>query len=293
MDIVKRFNEIFSNRKLFTKIVLIISILFITLLLLLKGFSPWIGILIFLWITFTVVNFTKLYTILSSFIWLILFSILLILSISFFFVNTNSKNSTNNVPKLTPEECKPYAEQYDGKVLNISGENLIGSIGISIDPEECRLIGRYIITFTADLPENPEERIAGGYPYNYIVLLRGSSNAERKYSGGGVLSVVRRNGMSLPDAFSDSISISDYYMESGTYYDGGSSNFYWTYLIDTDFSKDRYEKIFKEVYFDIVDGLPFIEVTDEGDGFTSSSINHERAEIDGDIVKSFKLTISE
>jgi hypothetical protein len=42
-----------------------------------------------------------------------------------------------------------------------------------------------------------------------------------------------------------------------------------------------------------VDGLLFIEVTDEGDGFTSSSINHDRAEIEGDIVKSFKLTISE
>lgn len=293
MDIVKRFNEIFSNRKLFTKIILVISILLIALLLILKGFSLWIGILIFLWIALTVVNFTKLYTILSSFIWLILFSILFILSISFFFVNTNSKNSTSNVPKLTPEECMPYVEQYDGKVLNISGENLIGSVGISIDPEDCKLIGRYIITFTTDLPENPEERIVGGYPYNYIVLLRESSNAERKYSGSGVLSVVRRNGMSLPDAFADSISISEYYVEPGTYYDGESNNFYWTYEISTNFSEERYEKIFKEVYFDIVDGLPFIEVTDEGDGFTSSSINHDRAEVEGDIVKSFKLTISE
>ncbi len=293
MDIVKRFNEIFSNRKLFIKIILVISVFLITLLLILKGFSLWIGILIFLWIALTVVNFTKLYTILSSFIWLIFFSILLILSISFFFINTNSKDSTSNVPKLTPEECKPYAEQYDGKVLNISGENLIGSIGISMDPEECKLIGRYIITFTTDLPENPEERIVGGYPYNYIVLLRESSNAERKYSGSGVLSVVRRNGMSLPDAFADSISISEYYVEPGTYYDGESINFYWTYEINTNFSEERYEKIFKEVYFDIVDGLPFIEVTDEGDGFTSSSINHDRAEVEGDIVKSFKLTISE
>lgn len=267
----------------------------ITIILLILGLFSLVRLtLLILWVIWCVIIFSinkgKIRLLLPL---RFIFYVFLIFSFMFIFLWPGSafNNIQNEAVQLTSEECQPFVEAYDGKVLNISSDGLQGTIGIKIDTSEggCKLKGWYNVLLSYNLPQNPYKRDAG-VAYNYIVMLRKPDDQERtKYDGHGVLSPVYKNFYSLPDPFADSIARSNLYYtdEPAT-----STRFFsWGYELETNFSEQRYQQIFEESKLEIVDGLDYVEEEYDEGNIYSWGINHERAAVDGEIVKSYSLTI--
>lgn len=277
---------------------LALALISLILLVIFIGFTLWFWIALVLWILFTLIFYFRLFsffTITTASLWIV-FSVFLIVSILFMFIgdkpSSTKSSKTSSSKKLTAEECKPFIAKYDNKLLKISGEGLVGQIAIKIDATNCKLKGYYVATFTSDIPQNPDTSFYGSPPYNYIIRMHEPSDTSRGDNDYGALSPAYANAGTLPAPFTESQALSTFYRPQNTP-DGPTNNFYWHYTIDTNFSEDRYQQIFTDNVFEVVDGLPFIETTDEGNGIKGYSINHDRAEKDGKIIKTINLTISE
>ena len=291
----KVYEKIKRDRKLLILILLILAFLMLLIFFLVVGLKLWFWISLALWILFFF-GFFKFFIKFSLKLWLIFFLIIFIFSVGTM-VSTHSKVSKSTgvtTQKLTATDCKPYFDKYNDKVLKISGDNIVGSIGIKITPQDCQLSARYIITFNAELSQNPSsDPLASATKYNYTVNLHKTSQTERGDYGVGALSLVRQNPMTLPSAFSDSKVVSEYYRQPMDTNNGPTSSFYWSYEKIGTFSQARYQEMLDINVLEVVDGLPFLEKTAYANGTFSFSINHEKAEKQGNIVKTFNLTISE
>ncbi len=267
------------------------------MLLIFIGFTLWFWILLIIWIVFYLIFFAKiivLFKITQIIMW-ISFSVLILITIIFMFVggaSSGKSSGSSQGKKLTVEECKPYIAKYDNKLLKISGEGLVGQVAIKIDATNCRLKAYYVATFSSDLAQNPDTSFYGSPLYNYIIRMHKPSDTSRGYNDYGALSPVYANAGSLPAPYTESQALATFYRPQGTP-DGPTSNFYWHYTIDTNFSEGRYQQIFTDNVFEVVDGLPFMESEDMDNGTKSYSINHDRAEKEGKIVKTIDLKISE
>ncbi|MEI6886885.1 MAG: hypothetical protein WCK31_01455 [bacterium] len=204
-------------------------------------------------------------------------------------VNTSSVSKSKT---LTSEECKPLIEKYNNKVLKISENNLNGSIGIKIDGN-CKFTARYVITFNAILPTNPIPDIPSGAQYTYENLLHKASLTERGHYGIGVLSIAKQNFMQLPDPFSTSKQVAEFYRNPGDYSNGTSNNFYSSFERAGNLSQDKYSEFLNDNVFEVVDSLPYIVKTPSSIGGFSYSVDSEKAEKEGKIVKTFNMKISE
>lgn len=295
---MKLLERIKKDSKFAILLMLGLAILSLILLLIFVGFSLWFWIMLILWIIFSLIFYFRiivLFAITQVILWIV-FVIFLLLTIIVMFVgdaSSSSKSSgSSSTKKLTAEECKPYITKYDNKLLKISGEGLIGQVAIKIDPQNCKIQGYYVATFSSNLAQNPDTSFYGSPPYNYIIRMHKPSDTSRGYNDYGALSPVYANAGTLPAPFTESQALASFYRPQGTP-DGPTNNFYWHYKIETNFSEARYNQIFTDNVFEVVDGLPFMESKDEGNGMKSYSINHDRAEKEGKIVKTIDLTISE
>lgn len=226
----------------------------------------------------------------------LMFIILTVFSVIFVFVwpGTALKSGENNTStQLTIEECRPYIEKYNDKILKISSDGLQGTIGIKIDTSSggCKLKGYYNVLLSYNLPQNPYEKDLGA-AYHYIVMIRNEDEQKRtEYDSYGALSSVYKNFYNLPEPFADSVERSNLYYTDET---ATSTRFFsWGYEIETNFSEQRYQQIFEKNKLEIVDGLDYIEEEKNGDTVFSWGINHEKAAVGGEIVKSYILTIEE
>ncbi|HMS24901.1 MAG TPA: hypothetical protein PKB15_04310, partial [Acidimicrobiia bacterium] len=222
-----------------------------------------------------------------------IFSILLILLTQSDTYTTGSGAGTNNnKAALTSEQCQPYKEKYDNKVLKVSSDGLQGTIGIKIDDTNgCKLKAYYNVVLARNLPYNPYKRDIVP-TYNYIVTLKKPTKTSRdRYDSAGALSAAYKNQTVLIDPYASSRERADFYSQGVTPTE--TRYFYWGYEIDTNFSESRYKEIFAETQFGIVDGQKYIEEEQSGDGSASWSINHDKAATEGTIVKSYNLTIKE
>jgi hypothetical protein len=248
----------------------------------------WVLWLVFAWLTYS----GKLSLMLGF--WLII-SLVVLFVISLVLVFTthggsNSKNSAGSTTKaLTSEQCKPYYDLYNNKVLNISSDGLQGTIGIKIDMTSgCKLHSYYNVLLSQNLPQNPYSRDIGP-SYHYTVMLRSQNQQERtQYDGYGSLSPAYKNFTSMPDPFSGGATRSQLYSQGSTATE--TRYFYWGYEVDTNFSEARYQEILDSTKLEIVDGTPFIEEKQEDTGW-SYTINDDRAAVEGTIVKTYTLTI--
>ncbi|MEI6462803.1 MAG: hypothetical protein WCO33_04020 [bacterium] len=288
-------NKLKSDSKKLMLFPIIISVIFLILLFIFLGFSFWLvisGLVIAIFlITFNIIFKRFGFNLLIIFFFVILF---LSLSINFIFsprkVNTSSYNASTK--QLSAEECKPLIDKYNNKVLTITDNNLKGSIGIKID-SDCKYTARYIITFNAVLATNPITDFPGGAQYTYENNLHNASQTERGHYGVGVLSIAKQNFMQLPDPFSTSTKVAEFYRNPTDYSNGTSNNFYWSYERMGNFSMDRYNAMLTDNVLEVVDGLPYMVKEPSSSGGFSYSVDSERAEKEGKIVKTFNMTISE
>lgn len=294
MDILNRLKK---DIKFATLLMLMLGLLLILLFIIFIGLTLWFWISIILWIFFLFIFYLKIFKLFKVTDLIVWISFILIVVLTIIFMITGgsiktSKTASGTTKKLSAEECKPYISKYDGKILKITGEGLVGQVAIKIDPSACRIKGYYVATFTSDIAQNPDTSFFGSPPYNYIIRMHKPSDTSRGNNDYGALSPVYANAGVLPAPYTESQALAEFYRPQGTP-DGPTNNFYWHYTIDTNFSEARYQQIFTDNVFEVVDGLPFIESKDEGDGIKSYSINHDRAEKEGKIVKTIDLTISE
>lgn len=288
------FEKIKNDSKFLMILLLLLALILMIVFYFIVGFKLWFWISIVLWILFFV-RFSSLLIKFSFSVTIIIFFIIFILSVYFMIgIHTPTKNTANTSSnkKLSAEECKPLYDKYNNKVLKISGDNAIGSIGINLT-SDCQLSAKYILTFNANLPENPIPELPGSILYNYVTNLHTSAQTERGHYGHGSLSIVRQNTMTLPNAFASSKDVSEYYRLSTQPNNTPANSFYWTNEKIGNFSESRYQEILGNNVFEVVDGLPYMEKEDLGNNGFSYSVDTEKAEKDGKIVKTINLTISE
>lgn len=249
-------------------------------------FIIWLVWLVYIWLVFAkrikAFNFsTKI-----GFIILCFISLLIV----FVFVDSSDSEVVNQ-KVLTAAECQPYYDQYNEKVLNISSDGLQGTIGIKIDMSEgCKLKAWYNVLLSHEIPQNPYKRDSGGASYHYMVMLRDADQTSRdKYDGFGSLAAVYKNFTSMPGPFDDSVARAKLYSEGVQA--AATRYFSWGYMIDTNFSESRYNEIFKKTKLEIVNGLPFIEEKLIDNNSYSYGVNTDRAAENGDIIKTYNLTI--
>ncbi len=250
----------------------------------------WIAVLLYFWLLYT----GKVVFVLNISITMLL---VIVSFLSFFLIlltqsdNGSEADKKSSAKELTSEECKPYYDKYNGKVLKLSSDGLQGTVGIKIDMSAgCKLLGWYNVILSYNLPQNPYKRDIGP-SYHYTVMLREKDINERtKYDGFGDLSAAYKNVTSLPDPFSDSQTRSSLYSQGEQATE--TRYFYWGYNLDTKFSEKRYQEILDSTKLEIVDGQPYIEETQDDIGY-SYSVNDDKAAENGNIVKTYILTIEE
>lgn len=294
MDFIKRLKD--DSKKLIG-FLLALALLVMIIFIIITGFVFWFWISLVIWVVFFILFILKLLKV-SLGCWMGIFFIILILSIIFMISGSHKKttgsgSSSTTATKLSADECKPFYDKYNNKVLKISGTDIVGSIGIKINPDDCKLSGRYIFALTAALPANPIPEIAVSSYYNYVNNLHKSTETVRGHYGVGVLSQATQNTMTLPDPFSTSQQVSTFYRNQTDYAVHQGTSFYWSYESMGYFSQERYQAMLDNNVFEIVNGLPYMDKETSASGGFSYSIDQEKAEVDGTIVKTFNMTISE
>lgn len=285
-----------KNNQKPTKIILIIS-LFLAICCIFLAFMTtiswlliilWLLWLIFVWLEYSGKLAVKMFG-LSFCSILIIWCVVSFLI--FIFTKNQSSNSTSSSSKsLTSAQCKPYYDKYNGKVYQIKSDGLQGNIGIKINTNKgCTLMGYYHVLLSYNVPNNPYKN--NMYQYNYLVTLRNSKQTTRtKYDEHGSLSPASSNFNSLPDPFASTEEASKLY-HPDTQIVADTRYFYWSYNIYTDFSEKRFQEIFDDTKFEIVDGLPYITETPTSGGGYSYGIDYEKAGKEGKIIKSYNLSI--
>lgn len=250
----------------------------------------WVAWLLFVWLLYAGILTINLRVSLS----LLLVVLCVVTFISILLTQSDSSGSGSNVSStktksLSAEECKPIYDKYNNTVLTISGDGAKGTIGVKIDTNgRCQLQAWYNVLLTGNLPQNPYKRDIGT-SYHYIVLLREPGTTERtKYDEFGDLSPVYKNSTALPEAYAEGPDRSVLYSQGAQPQE--TNNFYWGYKLDTNYSDERYQEMLKSTQLDIVNGTPFIEEEDNGGGY-SWSVNADEAAVNGEIVKTYNLTI--
>lgn len=291
------FKKMKRNAKLLLLLLLCVVLLLLILFIILIGFSWWFWVLQVYWLLFFAgyLNWFMKFN-LSFKIWMVLYAILFIITLVLLITlsssgGSSSKNSSKSIKKLSAEECKPIIEKYNNKILKISGDGLTGTVGLKIDAGNCRIKGQYIVTFKSELGQNPGN-FDGSALYYYMIRMHKPGDDSRGYNDYGAISPVLTNKGVLPDPFAGNQEIAQFYRALGMP-DQATDQFYFTYTIDTDFSEARYQQILSDVVFEAVDTNPYIVVTDEGDGMKTYSVDHDKAEKEGRIVKTINTTITE
>jgi hypothetical protein len=201
------------------------------------------------------------------------------------------KVSNQNNPKMSDKECLENSQKYNGRVLNIKGDNIIGKIYLAGNSKDCRLEAYYLLRMKANLPENNIDQLP--YLYNYTGIMGNSENLERKMlRSTGVISTVENITSIFPTDLTNSSAIATFYNPTQSSGLTKTSEFYNHFSVWNDLNEEGYQEIFKDNWYGIIDLKPYSIKKQEEVGYSYSS-DTQKAVKDGNIVLEFKYIISE
>ncbi len=268
-------------------------LLCLILLFLRVGFSLWLWLYLLLIIIFVLLFYFKQSLLILSY-WLYIFVFLIVFGLLLAVSLPKSGVGSSNTPKLSKEECEANAQLYNGKVLSLEGDGLKGRAEVVANTEKCRLEVYYVIYFNTALSPNAFDSYT--WKYNYAGLMKKDSIKERKYyRSTGVITIVEANAGKLPESAKDFQKTSLFYRPKSTtaWNDLETTHFYNSFSVYQDLTDAGYRDLFNYNWFGIVDLKPYTSKKDTGNGGFEYVTDTEKAEIDGNIVKEFKFTVSE
>lgn len=253
------------------------------------GFNIYSIVILILYILFFLIFVSK--TLTFTFLvnvskWFILLGIFLLSVLIFVTVNPKSSRSSKPI-ELSPSECKPYYERYNQAVYDISGDDITGTMGITIDPENCETIIAYNFLITADVPRNYEIPNSGYPDYKYASSIR--EPQEERSSGSGMVQLMPVLKTTLP------VDVYDYGIDSLEYgyeqlHEGTPTNkFYGGWLSQFIFYEDAIDTLTSRTLLDMVDSSDYEVVESLGENSLNYSIDEDTACAEGPIVKSIEL----
>jgi hypothetical protein len=179
--------------------------------------------------------------------------------------------------------------KYADKILLLSADDFKGEIRIAVNSEKCRMEVQYVMIMKADLPDNHVEILP--YLYNYLGYLDKENQTARSNSNGtGIINPAYVNKGVLPADIST-------YGFAAFYAPNGLSNgttktdyFYARFERWQPLSEEGYNNLLLINTFSIIDAAPYMEKDSATNTF---SINTEKANLNGEIVKTYKFTVKE
>jgi energy-coupling factor transporter transmembrane protein EcfT len=218
--------------------------------------------------------------------WFILLGIFLLSVLIFVIVNPKSSRSSKSA-ELSPSQCKPYYERYNQEVYDISGDGITGTMGVTINPENCETVIAYNFLITADVPRNYEIPNSGYPDYKYVSSIR--ETGEERSSAYGMIELQPVLKTTLPgDLYSYGIDSIEYGYEQLR--EGTSTNkFYGGWLSQFIFYEDAIDTLTSRTLLDMVDASDYEVVESTGENSFSYTIDEDKACAEGPIVKSIDL----
>ncbi len=213
----------------------------------------------------------------------------LVLGLPFFFFaeKKDSVKKETVSESLTPEECKPIYEKYNGKVLDIKSDGLIGRADVEINSDDCKATVSYVFQFTASLEKNNLDDAGSSY-WGYFAE-HPISNDRKTWSGSGEIFPAFQNVRNLPEVGEEKHDFYGYEAD----FDLNITEFYHSFSSTYVFSDEKYEDLFERTRYVIIDGRDFIEQEIYDEGVMGKSLNTKAAAPVAPIVKEFKLDITE
>ena len=266
--------------------------LLIILTLILIGFTLWFFVLTILYIVFYLIFISKTLSfdfVKMSYKWIVL-GIIVLLNISF--VTILKPNTKTTEKPLTPAQCKPIYDEYNEKIVDVTGDGLKGSVGIKINPENCEANVYYNFLTTMNLEKNYTIPNSGYSEYYYAASIREKDATRDQLVGTTQLSAVYTNTDTLPDPFSYSRSEEVY--NTREVVTGASTNVFINGWMSTFiFKEDSYDVITSRTVYEAVNAAPFATVEDLGDNSKNYGMDDDTACKEGDIVNTVQLTYTE
>ena len=185
-------------------------------------------------------------------------------------------------PKMSAEECREMYGEYNGKVLDIKGENLIGTAEIEMEEETCKTTVSYTFQFSASLQKNDALDFGNIYWGYFAEYDPGDDRST--WSGRGEIFPVYQNAGKLPES---GVEPHDFYGGDTTERKETTEFYHWYSSIYT-FSEDSYNDLFAKTKYLILDGRDYVKTDDIG----STSLDTKVAGPVAPIAKEFKLEIS-
>lgn len=273
---------------------LYIPIFLILLTIVLIGFSIWTILSILVWVAFYLLFVKKLYTInqLTSLPLNIVLIVVIFLNLIFLAGGRILSNKTPTAEKtLTADECKPIYDSYNKKILDVSGEGLRGTVGIEINPQDCKAEVYYNFMIEIELQKNYTMGEGFSYEYKYVGGLVKADNSRNYVKGSGQIFEVFRNKEVLPDPFDFGTQNMDY-GHSGEYPDSSTSTFYHGWMSNYTFKTLSLEEIKEFNKYIVVDGSKYMQKKAEEEGY-SYSLDTTTAAREGDLLKTLEITYIE
>jgi energy-coupling factor transporter transmembrane protein EcfT len=213
------------------------------------------------------------------------------LSILVFITIDPKSNSSSKSKSLSPSQCKPYYDRYNKAIYDISGDGVTGTMGLTIDPENCETVIAYNFLITADVPRNYEIPNSGYQDYKYASSIRKPGDDRSSAYGQIQLEPVLKN--TLPsDVYDYGIDSTEYgydQLREGT----NTNRFYGGWLSQFVFYDGVIEKLTSRTQLDMVDSSDYEVVESTGENSKNYSIDEDTACEEGPIVKSVDLTYTE
>lgn len=199
--------------------------------------------------------------------------------------NTANGSSTTH-KKPSAEECSSNAAKFDGKIYDVKGTDISGTVGLKANVAECRIEAYYHLVFQANLPENRVYELP--YKYNYIAIIHSASETDRSTSYGiGVIFAANKNKTSVPeDVFTKEFQI--FYGD-----DSGITTTNSHYAIPTryyELSDAGLNEMTQDTVFEIIDSASYVVREPANFGGYSFTTDTLKAEKEGNIVKTYNFT---
>ncbi len=273
----------------------LISVLLLLILLtfLLLGFNIYSISIVILYILFFLIFVSK--TLTCKFLtnishWFVLL-VIVGLSILVFVIIDPKSNSSSKSKELSESECKPFYERYNKAIWDISGDGVVGTLGVTIDPKNCESVFAYNFLITADVSKNYSIPDSDFLEYKYASSIREPGQDRSSLYGTIQLEPVIKK--SLPsDLYDYGIDSNEYgydQLREGT----NTDTFYGGWLSQFIFYDGAIEKLTSRTLYEMVDSSDYEVVEITGENSKSYSIDSDTACAEGPIVKSVELTYTE
>jgi hypothetical protein len=260
---------------------LFFTLVFTVSLFFFVGISTWLFIYIFFcFFLFAFLFFFRGGIQLTMFVTLLVFLFPIVSGTVLLVTLPKEKKATS---KMSVEECKEMYGEYNGKVLNIKGEKLIGTAEIEMEKDTCKTTVSYTFQFSASLSKNDNLEFGNMYWGYFAEYDPGDDRST--WSGRGEIFPVYKNAGKLPEP---DVEPHEFYGGNTTDHKGTTEFYHWYSSIYT-FSEDSYNDLFTKTRYVILDGRNYIK-TDEAGG---TELDIRSAAPVAPIAKEFKLEISE